>query len=92
MNVGDHVLIGPGAFITDHNHNISVGLRIDQQGCSSAAVTICDDVWIGTKVVVLPGVTIGRGAVIGAGAVVTRDIPENAVFAGIPARMLRMRQ
>lgn len=54
-------------------------------------VVICDDVWIGTGAIILPGVTIGRGSVVGAGAVVTRDVPGGVVIAGNPARVVRSR-
>jgi len=91
VSIGDHVLIAPGVFITDHAHNIKAGILIDAQGCSSTPVSIADDVWIGARAVILPGVNIGRGAVIGAGAVVTRDVVENSVVAGVPARILRER-
>ncbi|PIP01432.1 MAG: galactoside O-acetyltransferase [Zetaproteobacteria bacterium CG23_combo_of_CG06-09_8_20_14_all_54_7] len=91
VTIGDHVLIAPGVFITDHSHNIKAGLLIDAQGCSSAPVCIGDDVWIGARAVILPGVNIGRGAVIGAGAVVTRNVAANSVVAGVPARLLRDR-
>ncbi len=86
--IGDHVLIGPGVFVTDHNHNIAQNMRIDEQGCKAAAVIIEDDVWLGAKVVVLPGVTIHRGAVVGAGAVVTKDLPANSISVGVPARVI----
>ena len=56
------------------------------------AVVIEDDVWLGTNVVILPGVSIGRGSVIGAGAIVTRDIPPFSVAAGVPARIIRRLQ
>jgi acetyltransferase-like isoleucine patch superfamily enzyme len=89
--IGNRVLIAPGVFIVDHAHNIKAGILIDEQGCVDAAVSIGDDVWLGTGAVILPGVQIGRGAVIGAGAVVTRNVPENAIVAGIPARIMRYR-
>jgi len=59
---------------------------------ASAPVVIEDEVWLGAHAVVLAGVRIGRGAVIGAGGVVTCNIPANAVVAGAPARVLRMRE
>ena len=55
-------------------------------------VIIGDDVWIGDRVMILPGVEIGRGAVLAAGAVVTRDVPPYAVAAGVPARVIRDRR
>lgn len=91
VTIGDHSLIGPGVFITDHNHNIAADSRILDQGCGAAAVIIGCDVWLGARVIVLPGVIIGNGAVIGAGAVVTQSIPANTINVGIPARTLRMR-
>ena len=91
VTVGQHVLLGPGVFITDHNHNFARGMRIDQQGCRSAPVIIEDDCWLGAKVVVLPGVTIHRGAVVGAGAVVTKDLPAYSISVGVPARVIAQR-
>jgi galactoside O-acetyltransferase len=55
-----------------------------------APVEVDDDVWLGAGAVVLPGVHIGRGAVVGAGAVVTRDVPPFSIVAGVPARVVRM--
>jgi carbonic anhydrase/acetyltransferase-like protein (isoleucine patch superfamily) len=52
-------------------------------------VTICDDAWLGARAIVLPGVTIGQGAIVGAGSVVTRDVPSRAIVAGNPARVIR---
>lgn len=91
VRIGSHCLLAPGCFVTDHVHRIEPSQRIDLQGCRSAPVVIEDDVWLGARCVVLPGVTIGRGAVIGAGAVVTRDVPSMAVATGVPARVSRFR-
>ena len=88
VTVGQHVLLGPGVFVTDHNHNFARGMRIDQQGCRSTPVIIEDDCWLGAKVVVLPGVTIHRGAVVGAGAVVTKDLPAYSISVGVPSRVI----
>jgi len=89
--VGDHVLIAPGCFITDHNHGTEPGIRIDQQSCEAKPVVIGRDVWLGTRVVVLAGVTIGDGAVVAAGSVVTKDVPPMAIVGGVPARLLKYR-
>lgn len=91
VRVGDHVLIAPNVFITDHQHRIDALIPIADQGCEQHPVEIGDDVWIGTGAVILPGVTIGRGAVIGAGAVVNQDVPANQVWAGVPARLIKHR-
>lgn len=89
--IGRHVLLAPGVFVTDHQHQLTLGRRIDVQGCWAAPVVIEDDVWLGVRSVVLPGVRIGQGAVVGAAAVVTHDVPANAIVAGIPARVIRFR-
>lgn len=91
VSVGNHTVIAPGCFITDHNHGISSNLRIDQQPCTSSPVEIGRDVWLGTNVVVVAGIRIGDGAVVAANAVVTRDVPPMAIVAGVPARLLRYR-
>ena len=85
LHIGNGVLIAPGCFITDHNHRRSALATIASQGCESKAVRIEDDVWLGAKVVVLPGVTIGRGAIVAAGAVVAHDVVPMTVVAGVPA-------
>jgi acetyltransferase-like isoleucine patch superfamily enzyme len=91
VSVGDHTVIAPGCFVTDHNHGISSTERIDQQRGVASPVVIGGDVWLGAYVVVVAGVKIGDGAVVGAGSVVTRDVPPMAIVAGAPARLLRYR-
>lgn len=91
VTIGDHTVIAPGCFITDHNHGMAPDKRIDEQPCVSEPVTIGKDVWLGTKVVVLPGVNIGDGAVVAANAVVTKNVPCCAVMAGAPAKLLYFR-
>lgn len=91
VHIGDDVLIAPGCFITDHNHLHAASSTIASQGCVSRPVRIESDVWLGARVVVLPGVTIGRGAIIAAGAVVTRDVESMAIVAGVPARQIGFR-
>lgn len=89
--IGDHVLIAPGCFITDHNHRHAANKLISEQGCESAAVILEDDVWLGAHVVVLPGLTIGRGAIVAAGSVVNRDVESMSIVAGVPARPIGKR-
>jgi acetyltransferase-like isoleucine patch superfamily enzyme len=91
LTIGNHVLIAPGCFITDHQHRRGAHALIAEQGCESAPVVIEDDVWLGTKVVVMPGIRIGRGAIVGAGAVVTRDVEAMSIVAGVPARLVGRR-
>ncbi|MDR0994353.1 MAG: acyltransferase [Verrucomicrobiota bacterium] len=92
ITIGNHVLFGPGVIIHSSNHNFDqLDVRIDQQGHTHAPVVIEDNVWVAAGCIILPGVTIHSGAVIAAGAVVTRDVPANAVVGGVPARVLRMR-
>jgi acetyltransferase-like isoleucine patch superfamily enzyme len=91
LHIGDDVLIAPGCFITDHNHRRSAAQTIASQGCECRPVVIGDDVWLGAHVVVLPGVSIGNGAIVAAGAVVTHDVPAMTIVAGVPARSIGMR-
>jgi acetyltransferase-like isoleucine patch superfamily enzyme len=76
--------------VTALNHNFAdTNRRIDEQGISTRPVVIGDDVWIGANAVILPGVTIGRHVVVAAGAVVTQDVPDSCVVAGIPAKVVK---
>lgn len=90
--IGDGTLIGPQVFITDHNHKTCRQQPIAEQGCSGAPVVIDNDVWIGTQVVILPGVTVHHGAVIAAGAVVTKDVPAFEIWGGVPAAKIGERK
>ncbi len=88
ITIGNNVLIGPGARFYTPNHSLDVDLR--REGWEiGLPITVEDDVWFGGSVVVCPGVTIGRGAVVGAGSVVTKDVPPRVVVAGNPARVVR---
>ena len=86
--VGHHVFVGPKVGIYTARHPLDAALR--REGWEDARpVIIGDDVWIGGSAVILPGVTVGSGTVIGAGSVVTRDVPGGVVAAGNPCRVLR---
>jgi acetyltransferase-like isoleucine patch superfamily enzyme len=92
ITIGNHVLCGQMVSIHAGNHVFSDPRRlISEQGITHKGVVIEDDCWIGAKVAILDGVTIGRGSVIGAGAVVTRSLPPFSVAAGNPARIIRVR-
>ena len=93
VTIGADCLIAEGVSIRDHDHAFDrLDLTIREQGRQTAAVCIGTDVWIGAKATVASGVTIGDHAVIGAGAVVTRDVPAYAVALGVPARVVRDRR
>lgn len=93
LDIGDHVLVGNNVAIYSEQHEIDViGKAIWESGQRRDKVNIENDVWIGTNAVVLPGVHVHKGAVIGAGAVVTRDVPSYAIVGGVPARILRYRK
>ena len=90
VTIGSHVNLAQGITVTALNHNFSeTGKRIDEQGVSTAPIIIGDDVWIGTNAVILPGVTIGSHCVVAAGAVVTKDVPDGCVVAGVPAKIIK---
>ena len=87
--IGSRVLVGSGALITDNDaHPIHPEGRRYSEKFLSAPVVICDDVFIGARAIILKGVTIGNGAVIGAGAVVTKDVPPYGIAVGNPARVI----
>jgi len=92
LTIGSHTLIAPGCFITDHSHVHGRAATIDSQGCVSSAVRIGRDVWIGANAIILPGVTIEDGAIIGAGAVVNRNVEAYKKVAGVPARLVGARE
>lgn len=92
ITIGENCLIGEYCSIRDNDHAFADPiLPIRQQGKTSAPIVIEDDVWLGRSVTVTKGVRIGRGAVIGASSVVTKDIPAGAVAVGIPARVIKWR-
>lgn len=88
IRIGDGVMIAPSVTLTTTGHPVHPALREDFRRFSEPIV-IEDKVWIGSNVVVLPGVRIGYGAVIGAGSVVTHDIPAMTVAVGVPCRVVR---
>lgn len=88
VRIGDHCMIGPNTMITTAGHPLSPKRRRNHIGVAKPVV-IGDDVWIGGNCTILPGVTIGNNVVVAAGAVVTKDVPDNCVAGGVPAKILR---
>lgn len=91
LEIGQETMIGFQSIILTHTHNFRDHGAVIHQGMTSSPVTIGDGVWIGTRVIILPGVSIGDNAIVGAGAVVTKDVPPNAVVVGVPARIIDYR-
>jgi acetyltransferase-like isoleucine patch superfamily enzyme len=90
ITIGDRVAVGANTTILDTDfHPLDPGQRrSDPQAARTAAVVIEDDVFIGMNCLILKGVRIGQGSVVGAGSVVTRDVPAGAIVAGNPARVI----
>ena len=87
--IGDRVLIGTGCLISDHDaHPVNPAKRDDVTAIMRAEVVIGDDVFVGARSIILKGVRVGQGAVVGAGSVVARDVPDYAVVGGNPAKLL----
>ena len=88
--IEDDVLLGAGVHIYSDNHLFeNPEIKIKDQGYIRKKVLIKEGAWIGSNVIILPGVTIGEHAVVGAGSVVTKDIPSFTLYAGNPAKMIR---
>jgi acetyltransferase-like isoleucine patch superfamily enzyme len=91
--IGSDVQIAPFCAFYPYNHRFEAGNSIkDQALFTKGGIVIEDDAWIGVGVIVLDGVRIGKGAVVAAGAVVIHDIPDEAIAAGVPARVKKMRK
>ena len=88
VDIGDRVLLGPGVHIYCAEHPLDHKIRAEGLE-NSRPVRIGDDVWIGGHASILPGVTIGARSVVAAGAVVSKDVPEDVLVAGVPAKVIR---
>lgn len=90
VHIGNQVNLAQGVVVSGLNHNFAdIETPISEQGVSTALITINDDVWVGANVVIAAGVTIGKHCVIGAGSVVTKDIPDYSVAVGNPAKVIK---
>lgn len=98
INIGDHVMFGPHVFMITGGHRMDIKDRFMDEITDSEKrpeddrdITLCGDNWIGANAIILRGVTIGKGAVVAAGAVVTYDVPEYAIVGGVPAKVIKYR-
>lgn len=94
IRIGNHVLLGKHVTISDNNHGDGSQVQIDipptrRPLVSKGPVIIEDNVWIGDKATILAGLTVGRGAIVAANSVVTRDVPPGSVVAGVPAKVIK---
>ncbi|WP_303014628.1 DapH/DapD/GlmU-related protein [uncultured Bacteroides sp.] len=94
LEIGNNVMMGPDVMILTSNHKHDrLDVPMNQQGfLAPQKVMIGNDVWIGARVMILPGVRIGDGVIIGAGAIVTKDVPDYAIVGGVPAKILKYRK
>ena len=93
VEIGSNTIFGPGVSIHAENHNFQeIDKPIKLQGATRKGIKIGEDCWIGSKAVILDGVTIGNHSIIAAGAVVTKDIPDYAIVGGVPAKVIKMRK
>jgi len=92
LKIGNYVMIGPYCQVLTAEHNYQdLNKPIYLQGIKCEQVVIEDDVWIGTHVVILPNVRIGKGAIVGAGSVVTKDVKPYSIVVGAPAKLIKYR-
>lgn len=92
LKIGKDVMIGPDVMIFTQNHEtIRLDIPMRLQTAPKKQVTIEDDVWIAARAIILPGVTVHKGSIVGAGAIVTKDVPEYAVVGGNPAKVIKYR-
>ena len=98
IRIGNKVMFGPEVTIRGGNHTTTYVGRFmadvrphEKRAADDKGVVIEDDVWVGTRAIILDGVTVGRGAIVGAGAVVTRSVAPYAIVGGNPARLIRFR-
>jgi len=93
-NIGDYVMIAPNVSLISNTHitdNVKIPMAL-QGKLKNLTITVEDDVWLGRNVVVLPGIRIGKGSIVAAGAIVTKDVLPFSVVGGVPAKLLKYRK
>ena len=91
LTVGRSCLIASGSRFIDHNHGMELGFVMKDQDDVTAPISLGSNVWIGANCIILKGVRIGDGAILAAGSVLTTSVPPNAIYGGVPARLIRQR-
>jgi maltose O-acetyltransferase len=92
VKIGKYVMLAPFVYIGTKNYGYKDHQQpMGKQQYIARNVEIADDVWVGTKAVILPGIKVGRGAIIAAGAIVTKDVPPFAIVGGVPAKLIKYR-
>lgn len=90
--IGDHVSLAPEVFLTSSDYQFKAGVPFRNQPKQEKDIVIGNDVWLGARVVITAGVKIGDGCIVGAGAVVTKDIPAGSIAVGVPAKVVGRRE
>ena len=91
IRVGPGTTFGPDCFVTAADYGLAAGMAVTDQPMTDRDIVIGADCWIGARSILTAGITLGDGAVVGAGSVVTKDVPAGAIVGGVPARLIRMR-
>jgi acetyltransferase-like isoleucine patch superfamily enzyme len=91
ITIGNDCLIAAGCRFIDHNHGMDIGELMRTQIAPKKEIVLANNVWLGANVIVLKGVTIGDGAIVAAGSVVTKSIPAYEVWGGVPAKKIKER-
>jgi len=93
IEIEDNVIIGPNTVLRASNHNFEdINKPIRYQKHAGGKIIIKEDVWIGSNCTILPNIVIGKGSIVGAGSVVTKNIPEYSIVAGVPAKIIKSRK
>ena len=93
-HIGNNVMIAPNVALLSNMHNHSrTDIPMNLQGKKKGVPSIIkDDVWLGRNVIIMPGVCVGKGSIIAAGAVVSKDVPEYCIYGGVPAKLIKNRK